>query len=286
MLSIRNSVTSFLRRLYPFSHQRSESTATGNPINPPLNKNVDYGEIVHHGKIADDWWDPTGPLKGLHSLNEIRVPFIRDGLIATKKINQNNIETTKILEGINILEVGCGGGILTEQLARLHAKVTGIDLGSEVIAAAKQHLENDTSDICERVTYKVEPIEEHIKEYSESYDAIVLSEVIEHVTEKEIFLKDCIAAVKPGGSIFITTINKTIPLWVGGILLGENVFNIIPKGTHHWNKLITPVELRRMLDHLNCSTILVNGSIYEFWRNSWSWTSRTDFCYALQAIKN
>ena len=105
-------------------------------------------------------------------------------------------DTTKVLDGIQILEVGCGGGILTEPLARLHANITAIDLGAEVIAAAKDHLEKHSGELKERITYNVQPIEEHAQTNESKYDAVVLSEVIEHVTDKNVFLKNCIATLK------------------------------------------------------------------------------------------
>ncbi|KAM7352829.1 ubiquinone biosynthesis protein COQ3, mitochondrial [Cochliomyia hominivorax] len=243
-------------------------------------------EIQHHGNKAKYWWDLNGPMKALHALNAIRVPFIRDGLVARGNISGDLINTCHVLKDQCILDVGCGGGVLTEQLARLGAKVTGIDLGEELIRVAREHLSQEGNPkLCDLIEYKIEPLEVHVKDKQNYYDAVVVSEVLEHVEDKITLLTACVQCLKPGGSLFITTLNKTIPMWLGGVLLGEYVLNIAPKGTHHWNKMISPLEVQRILDTMGCHTVVVNGSTYDFWNNTWRWINTTDMCYALQAVK-
>ncbi|XP_065357633.1 ubiquinone biosynthesis O-methyltransferase, mitochondrial [Calliphora vicina] len=243
-------------------------------------------EVQHHGNLAKDWWDINGTMKALHSLNAIRVPFIRDGLVARGNIPPELVNTCQVLKGQQILEVGCGGGILTEQLARLGAQVTGIDLGDELIRAAREHLSQVASPaLCDLIQYKIEPIDVHVKDKVNYYDAVIVSEVLEHVEDKIALLTASVQCLKPGGSLFITTINKTIPMWVGGVLLGEYVLKIAPVGTHHWNKMISPLDVQRILDTMGCHTVVINGSTYDFWRNTWRWINSTDMCYALQAVK-
>lgn len=125
-----------------------------------------------------------------------RVPFVSDGLTEQSFANMSLKNTSEVLQGKNILEVGCGGGILTEALARLNANVTGVDLGEDVIIAAHKHSKEHSPELVERITYKTESIEEHANKYSNHYDAIVCSEVLEHIDEKEMFLKDCVRAIK------------------------------------------------------------------------------------------
>lgn len=168
--------------------------------------------------------------------------------MARGNVNSRYINTTKVLNGQCILEVGCGAGLLTEQLARLGAQVTGIDLGEELIKTAKEHLSNCSSELCDRVQYKMEPIDQHVKANFERYDALVVSEVLEHVDDKVALLSACVKTLKPGGSIFITTMNKTVPMWIGGVVVGEYILNIAPKGTHHWDKMIAPLDVQRILD--------------------------------------
>ncbi|XP_030238789.1 ubiquinone biosynthesis O-methyltransferase, mitochondrial [Drosophila navojoa] len=242
-------------------------------------------EVKHHENLAANWWNKKGPMAALHALNEIRVPLIRDGIVARGNVNSRYINTTKVLSGQCILEVGCGAGLLTEQLARLGAQVTGIDLGEELIKTAKEHLSNCSAELCDRVQYKMEPIDQHVKANFERYDALVVSEVLEHVDDKVALLSACVKTLKPGGSIFITTMNKTVPMWIGGVVIGEYILNIAPKGTHHWDKMIAPLDVQRILDTMNCQTVLVNGSTYDFCRNTWRWINSTQLCYALQAVK-
>ncbi|XP_058827215.1 ubiquinone biosynthesis O-methyltransferase, mitochondrial-like [Topomyia yanbarensis] len=262
---------------------RSLSQIAPIKTNPP--SNVDQYEVDTLAKMASDWWDPTGPLKGLHSMNALRVPLIRDGLISTCLIPKEQIRTPQVLSGINILEVGCGGGILTEALARIRADVCGIDPGEKLIEVAKDHAQLLDQNIASKIHYEVETVEEHSKKNVEKYDAIVVSEVLEHVSNKIMFLEHCLMALKPGGSIFITTLNKTTASWLGGIVAAEYILDLVPKNTHDWDKFISPLDLQRVLKTYNCSTILVHGMCFEFWRNSWCWTESTEINYALQAVK-
>lgn len=242
-------------------------------------------EIDHHAKLSTNWWNLNGPMHSLHKLNELRVPFIRDGMVARGNVDPRLINTTKVLQDKTILEVGCGGGILTEALARLNANVTGVDLGEDVIRTAREHLEDHSPDLKNNVTYKIEPIEVHAKTNLNHYDAVVCSEVLEHIDDKAGFLTHCVQTLKPGGSIFITTMNKTIPLWIGGIFLAEYLFGIAPKNTHHWEKLVSPLDVQRILSAMNCQTVLINGFTYDVCRRRWRWIDTNIMCYALQAIK-
>ncbi|XP_053687959.1 ubiquinone biosynthesis O-methyltransferase, mitochondrial [Sabethes cyaneus] len=248
-------------------------------------RNVDQQEVDRLGQLAADWWDPTGPIKALHSMNALRVPLIRDGLIATGLVPKEQIKSPQVLKGLTILEVGCGGGILTEALARIHANVVGIDPGEQVIQVAQNHAQSMDSKISDRIRYLVETVEEHSQNNIGIYDAIVASEVLEHVNDKVSFIEHCAMALKPGGSIFVTTLNKTTASWLAGIVVAEHVLELVPKNTHDWEKFISPLELKRILNTFNCSTVLEHGMAYEFWRNHWSWCSRTDVNYAMQAVK-
>lgn len=251
----------------------------------PSHRNVDQQEVDTLARLATDWWDPTGPLKALHSMNALRVPLIRDGLIATGMVPKERIKSPQVLEGLTILEVGCGGGILTEALAKIRANVIGIDPGEQLIHVAQNRVQSIDAKVANRIRYSVETIEDHSQKNIERYDAIVASEVLEHVNDKVSFIEHCSMALKPGGSIFITTINKTTAAWLAGIVAAEYVLELVPKNTHDWEKFIAPLELKRILNTFNCSTVLEHGMVYEFWRNNWSWCSRTDINYALQAVK-
>lgn len=200
-------------------------------------------------------------MKMLHAMNRLRVPFIRDGLINTGIVAKDNIEKSEPLIGVSILDVGCGGkihteisfsflfirisltgGILSEPLARLGGNVTGLDATNDLIEIAKTH------DTLKTINYICASVEEHASENEAKYDAIVASEILEHVTNPDEFLKACVKCLKPQGSIFVTTVNKTLPSFFGGILMAEYVLRWLPKGTHQWEKFITPPQLQRFLE--------------------------------------
>uniref|UniRef100_A0A1I8P8V7 Ubiquinone biosynthesis O-methyltransferase, mitochondrial n=1 Tax=Stomoxys calcitrans TaxID=35570 RepID=A0A1I8P8V7_STOCA len=244
-------------------------------------------EVKHHSSLANYWWNPLGPLKGLHTLNKLRVPFICEGLKAQHKISSEALNTPQPLKNQNILEIGCGGGILTENLAQIGATVTALDLSEELITLARQHLSlQQNHQLVNRVNYKIEPIELHANYRKDYYDAVVISEVLEHVDDKLGFLTASVETLKPGGSVFITTLNKTISMWIVGVLIGEYILRMIPIGTHHYGKMISPEQVEHILNAMNCDTILVKGSSYNFFHNSWRWTKSTTLFYALHAIKN
>lgn len=157
------------------------------------------------------------------------------------------------------MEVGCGGGILTEQLSRLHATVTGIDPGHEVINVAKSHAKTINPDLVKRITYLIENIESHSAENQCKYDAVIVSEVLEHVLDKPKFLEACLLTLKPGGSIFITTFNKTHFSWFSAIFMAEKVIKLVPDGVHDWDNFIPPLDCQRLLDECMISHCLASN---------------------------
>ncbi|XP_077291383.1 ubiquinone biosynthesis O-methyltransferase-like [Arctopsyche grandis] len=243
---------------------------------------VDQIEIDLHSSLREQWWNKNGSMRGLHALNKLRVPFVRDGLLETNETFKINIDTPHPLTGANILEVGCGGGILSEPLARIGANVTGVDASEQLINLAREHA---TLSPRSNLKYIHDTIEAFSERHHEAFDAVVASEVIEHVTEKDLFVASCVKALRPGGSLFLTTLNKTRLSWLGGIVIAENVLNIVPKGTHHFDKFISPEQLSRLVDNHGCKTRLVHGMFYLFLTNQWCWTSNTSINYAMQFIK-
>ncbi|XP_059622476.1 ubiquinone biosynthesis O-methyltransferase, mitochondrial-like [Phlebotomus argentipes] len=260
--------------------------ATSAPKEPQkTSPSVDFENIEVLQKHSDKWWDPVGQFKPLHTMNHVRVPFIRDGLVATGAAKQSGKNSPQILKGLHLLEVGCGGGILTEALARLHADVTAIDPSEELINVAQEHVNKD-KDLSQRVTYLTDTIETHVCTNAGKYDAVILSEVIEHVNDQENFLKHCIDCTKPGGSIFLSTISKTFLSYAIGIILVEHIIKLIPKGTHEWEKFITPQETQRIFEKNNCSVITVNGIMYYPWKSVWEYVESQDLTYIQHAVKH
>ncbi|XP_014601874.1 PREDICTED: ubiquinone biosynthesis O-methyltransferase, mitochondrial isoform X1 [Polistes canadensis] len=242
---------------------------------------IDPKEIEFFEKMSNDWWDPNGHLFLLHQFNRNRIQFVRDGLANTGIIKG---DTNLPLKGTKILDVGCGGGILSEPLARIGAEVTGIDTSLQLIDVAKKHALLD-SDLLGKLNYVQTTVENFEKENKEKYDAVVASEVIEHVIDPQLFLKCCSAIVKPGGSLFITTPNRTLLSWLSVIIAAEYILKYVPMGTHEWNKFISPEEVQRLLEIYGLKTKLIHGLIYNPLKHEWIWSSNTSMFYALHAFK-
>ncbi|XP_032537280.1 ubiquinone biosynthesis O-methyltransferase, mitochondrial isoform X1 [Chiroxiphia lanceolata] len=242
---------------------------------------VDSKEIKKFQLLAHKWWDEEGEYSALHSMNDIRVPFIRDTLLSMSC----NYHLGNPLSGVKILDVGCGGGLLSEPLARLGASVTGIDPLEDNIRTADRHKSFDPV-LAKRIQYKSSSLEEIVEESMETFDVIVASEVVEHVADLETFIKCCSQVLKPEGSLFITTINKTQLSYVLGIVVAEKIMGIVPEGTHEWEKFVPPEELEHLLESNGFSVKTVNGMLYNPLWGSWSWTESTSLNYAVHAVKS
>ncbi|NXY81497.1 COQ3 protein, partial [Alcedo cyanopectus] len=241
---------------------------------------VDSAEMKKFQRLAQKWWDEEGEYSALHAMNEIRVPFIRDTLLSMT----SHYHLGSPLAGVKILDVGCGGGLLSEPLGRLGASVTGIDPLEANIRTADQHKSFDPV-LAERIQYKSSSLEEIVEESMETFDVIVASEVVEHVADLEMFIKCCSQVLKPEGSLFITTINKTQLSYVLGIVVAEKIMGIVPDGTHEWEKFVPPEELESLLESNGFLVKTVKGLLYNPLSGSWSWTGSRSINYAMHAVK-
>ncbi|KAF5307549.1 hypothetical protein FQR65_LT06905 [Abscondita terminalis] len=235
---------------------------------------VDKSEIDHFKALSSIWWNEETIL---HTMNKLRVPFIQNGL------SNSSTDISTSFEDKLILEVGCGAGVLSEDLAKLGGAVHGIDPSPETIAVAKQHA--SLNEELSNLKYSVDTIENYALHNFEKYDAIVASEVLEHITNKEVFLEACIKCLKPGGKIFITTFNQTIISWLYSVIILQEILNIIPRGTHAWKKFISPEDVATILQKNNCKTVEVKGLSVNCVTGNWRWTSSLSNSYALQAVK-
>lgn len=239
-------------------------------------------EVDKFSKYAEGWWDERGEAAPLHALNELRVPLVRRGLGVSSS-------SPRPLRGLRILDVGCGGGLLSEPLARLGASVVGIDASIDNVQVARQHAESDTwfMDRCEELPeYRCCTVEQLAREEAEpGFDAVVASEVLEHVDSQNLFIDICCQMVKPGGSLFITTPNRTRFSWLMNIVGAEQVARILPAGTHDWNKFVTPDELNTAMSSNGLVLRLLHGMMFNPITGRWSWCSNTASSYAVHAVK-
>ncbi|XP_026748790.1 ubiquinone biosynthesis O-methyltransferase, mitochondrial isoform X2 [Galleria mellonella] len=264
----------YIGKIYRLVNLRNESSSN------TKRTTIDKPNVEKFTKILQEWWDPNGPIKALHAMNLVRVPFVRDGLIQCAQ-NERNI---KPLKDKKLLDVGCGGGILSEALSKLGAEVTGIDANKELVQLAQYH-SNMNDELNLKPKYQYTTIEDHSKDFSNYYDGVVASEVIEHIKDKELFVKSCLQALKPEGRIFFTTPTRSRLCKIFGIWIAEYVMNAIPKGTHQYDMLMTPIELTFLLERNNCHVEIINGLVYNPCTNKWDLIRSQQLLFALQAVK-
>ncbi|XP_046857214.1 LOW QUALITY PROTEIN: ubiquinone biosynthesis O-methyltransferase-like [Xenia sp. Carnegie-2017] len=236
---------------------------------------VDDDEVTMFNELSKEFWDINGPFQALHTMNRVRVPIIRDAVVQQKNLG------SKPLESKTILDIGCGGGILSEPLARLGAKVTGIDASEEVIKVARNHAKHDP-EVKENVNYECTSVEDLV---DQSFDVVVASEVIEHVADQVMFVKKCSQLTKLGGALIITTINRTPLSYLLAIFGAEYVLNIVEPGTHDWKKFIADDELASLVIQSGYTVSAMQGLCYNPFTRTWSKNRDTSINYALIAYK-
>ena len=209
---------------------------------------VNAEEVSHFDQLAATWWDPNGSSRLLHRMNPLRLSFINS--LLPPNTNQHPNQT---LRGQSVLDVGCGGGILTESLARLGAQVDGLDASPRAIQVAKDHIRTDPK-LCIQnpPQYICGSIHEHGKK--QHYDLVTAMEVLEHVDYPGAFIEEVASCVKPGGWLVVSTIARTWTSWLGAIVASEKVLRIVPEGTHSWDKFINEAELRECFGKLKTET--------------------------------
>ncbi|MFV0448920.1 MAG: bifunctional 2-polyprenyl-6-hydroxyphenol methylase/3-demethylubiquinol 3-O-methyltransferase UbiG [Vibrio sp.] len=208
------------------------------------NQNVDPNEIKKFEDMASRWWDLDGEFKPLHQINPLRLNYVlekADGIFAKK-----------------VLDVGCGGGILAESMAREGADVTGLDMGKEPLEVARLHaLETGT-----KLSYIQSTIEDHAKENPQTYDVVTCMEMLEHVPDPLSVIKSCEALVKPNGHVFFSTLNRNFKSYLFAIVGAEKLMKIVPEGTHDHEKFIRPSELLKMIDQTHLKEQAITGLLY------------------------
>jgi 2-polyprenyl-6-hydroxyphenyl methylase/3-demethylubiquinone-9 3-methyltransferase len=236
---------------------------------------VDPGEVARFAALADDWWNLSGKMAPLHKFNPVRLAFIRDQACAQFSRDAKRLDC---LAGLSVLDIGCGGGIVAEPLARLRAQVTAIDPAAENVAAAKLHSEKNGL----AIDYRAATIEE-IVESGAAFDVVIASEVVEHVTNVDLFIGHAAKAVKPGGLLVVTTINRTLKSFALAIVGAEYLLRWLPVGTHSWNKFVTPGEIDRAIESSGLEVVEESGIIYDLMHDRWIASSDMDVNYMLAA---
>ena len=238
---------------------------------------VNKKEIEKFSKMASEWWDPNGKFKPLHKFNPIRIKYIKENIISSFQLKKN---TNKPLEKIDILDIGCGGGLLSEPMTRLGAKVTGIDASDKNIKIAKLHAKKNKLNI----NYLCSSPEK-IK-IKNKFDVILNMEIIEHVEDINFFIKSCSKLLKKNGIMFVATLNKTLKSYVFAIIGAEYVLRWLPIGTHDWEKFVKPNDLKEILNQNNLKLEKLDGMNFNLIKDEWSISKDTSVNYIAKFIKN
>jgi 2-polyprenyl-6-hydroxyphenyl methylase/3-demethylubiquinone-9 3-methyltransferase len=236
---------------------------------------VDEAEVAQFSRLAAEWWDPDGPMAALHKFNPVRLAYVRDQACARFGRDPKRLDS---LAGLRMLDIGCGGGILSEPLARIGAMMVGADPSERNIAAARAHAERSGVTVDYRVTTA-----EALADAGERFDVVLAMEVVEHVTDVRMFVARSAEMVKPGGLMIVATLNRTLKAFALAIVGAEYVLRWLPRGTHQWDKFVTPNELQIALTQAGLGTIAETGVIYNLLADRWQLSSDMDVNYMLVA---
>ena len=234
---------------------------------------IDPEDVARFSAIADEWWDPDGKFKPLHRFNPIRLHYIRDRICTHFGRDKQSLRP---FAGLRLLDVGCGGGLISEPLARMGAKVTGIDASDRNVRTAQVHAEQGGLDI----SYHSTTVEE-IAATGESYDAVISLEVVEHVADVDLFLDGCAALTADNGAIALATLNRTPKSFALGIVGAEYIMRWLPRGTHNWKKFVRPSELARGLRRNGITVEDISGLTFNPLNSEWQVSGDVSVNYVL-----
>jgi 2-polyprenyl-6-hydroxyphenyl methylase/3-demethylubiquinone-9 3-methyltransferase len=240
------------------------------------NNTINKEEIEKFSKIAEEWWNPTGKFKPLHKFNPIRISYIRDNITSSFKLKNKR----KPLQNVKVLDIGCGGGLLSEPMERLGAEVVGIDASEKNIQVAKLHAKKNGLNI----KYYCASPEKFFT--STKFDVILNMEIVEHVEDIDFFLKSCAKLLKKQGIMFVATLNKTLKSYVFAIVGAEYIMRWLPIGTHEWQKFVTPEDLIKILKKYNLSLDKLDGMKFNLIKDQWSISPDKSVNYIGKFIKN
>ena len=237
---------------------------------------INKKEIDKFSKIAEEWWDPEGKFKPLHKFNPTRISYIKESISNILKPKNTKMP----LEKVKILDIGCGGGLLSEPMCRLGAEVVGIDASDKNIKVAKLHAEKNNLDI-EYICASPENLKTNTK-----FDVILNMEIIEHVENVNLFLETCSNLLKKNGIMFVATLNKTLKSYLFAIVGAEYILRWLPIGTHEWEKFVKPDDLIQILKKFNLKVDAIDGMKFNLLKDKWSISSDKSINYIGRFIKN
>ncbi|KAJ6796397.1 ubiquinone biosynthesis O-methyltransferase, mitochondrial [Iris pallida] len=246
---------------------------------PDFRSSLNEAEVAKFAAIADTWWDFEGPFKPLHAMNPTRVSFIRSALCRHFRKDPN---CARPFEGLKIIDVGCGGGILSEPLARMGATVAGIDAVEKNIKIARIHAGLDP--LTSTIDYSCATAEQLVRE-NKKFDVVIASEVIEHVADPAEFCKSLSSLTVPSGATVISTINRSVRSYAAAIVVAEYLLSWLPKGTHEWSKFLTPEELAMILQRASISVQEMAGMVYNPLTGEWSLSDDTSINFIVLGTK-
>lgn len=238
---------------------------------------INPDEIAKFSAMADEWWDPSGKFKPLHKFNPVRLGYIREHAIG--HFGKDGT-TRRPLEGLRFLDIGCGGGLLSEPMARLGAEVVGIDPAERNVRTAQVHAERSGLPIDYRATTA-----EDLAAAGEQFDVVLNMEVVEHVDNVPLYMKSCAALVKPGGLMFLATINRTPRAFALAIVGAEYVLRWLPRGTHEYSKFLTPDEVKVLIERNGMRTFDETGVVFHPLADEWRQSRDMGINYMLVASK-
>ena len=242
-----------------------------------MSTTINKEEIQKFSRLAEEWWDVNGKFKPLHMFNPIRIEYITDNIKKYFKIKKDK---SHYLEGLNILDIGCGGGLICEPMARLGAKVTGIDASNKNINVAKLHSKKNGLNI-NYLNASPESLNDIDK-----FDIILNLEVVEHVENVNLYIRSCYKLLKKKGLMFTATLNRSFISYIKAIIGAEYILRWLPIGTHDWNKFIKPEELEKFLSQEKFSTWDIKGLKFNPLSNKWKKSSDLSVNYIISSFKN
>jgi 2-polyprenyl-6-hydroxyphenyl methylase/3-demethylubiquinone-9 3-methyltransferase len=240
---------------------------------PQAATTIDPEDVARFSAIADEWWDPDGKFRPLHRFNPVRLQYIRDRMCAHFGRDPRSLRP---FEGLKFLDVGCGGGLISEPLARMGASVTAIDASEKNIGTARVHAEKNGLDIDYRATTV-----EDLAATGESFDAVISMEVVEHVADVDLFLDGCAALMADRGAIVLATLNRTPKSFAFGIVGAEYIMRWLPRGTHDWKKFVRPSELARALRRNRVAVDDISGLTFNPLNGAWRISGDVSVNYVL-----